>query len=87
MRVCEVLMLLQFGAVCTQPMEHTPMAKKRPTKMDVVPEEKTSKAVRLELSLHDIERLERCARERGLSNASYARMAVLERIKTDEGSK
>jgi hypothetical protein len=61
------------------------MAKKSPKKMNAVQDAKTSKAVRLELSLHDIDRLESCARERGLSNASYARMAVLERIKTDEG--
>jgi hypothetical protein len=43
------------------------------------------KGVRLDLSSTDHERLGRCARERGLTMASYARMAVLERLKTDEG--
>jgi hypothetical protein len=45
----------------------------------------TAKPVRLDLSPADHERLERCAKERGLSKSSYARMAVLERIKADEG--
>ena len=45
------------------------------------------KGVRLDLSERDHERLERCSRERGLTMASYARMAVLERLKADEGSK
>lgn len=61
------------------------MAKKRAKKVDAVKEEKTAKAVRLELQPIDHERLERCARERGLNMSSYARMAVLERIKADEG--
>jgi hypothetical protein len=49
--------------------------------------ERSRRPVRLELTASDHARLERCAAERGLSNASYARMAVLERIKVDEGSK
>jgi hypothetical protein len=62
------------------------MAKKRAPKVDAVREEKVIKPIRLGLPPADHKRLERCARERGLSNASYARMAVLERIKADEGS-
>ncbi|MGP0068718.1 MAG: hypothetical protein ACLQGP_34595 [Isosphaeraceae bacterium] len=42
------------------------------------------KGVRLDLSEGDHERLERCSRELGLTMASYARMAVLERLKADE---
>jgi len=41
-------------------------------------------AVRLDLSSRDAARLERCAQAKGLSKASYARMATLERIKADE---
>jgi hypothetical protein len=40
--------------------------------------------VRLNLSLDDHARLEKCAKAKGLNKASYARMAVLERIKSDE---
>jgi hypothetical protein len=46
--------------------------------------EPTRKAVRLDLTPTDHARLERCARDRGLNRASYARQAVLERIKADE---
>jgi hypothetical protein len=63
------------------------MAKKTgrtaPTRADA----RSGRPVRLELTTGDHARLERCAAERGLSKASYARMAVLERIKADEGSK
>jgi len=48
-------------------------------------EERLVKGVRLDLSPANHKRLERCARERGLTMASYARMALLERLKTDEG--
>jgi hypothetical protein len=51
--------------------------------MAVKKEAKVS-AVRLDLSAGDHERLERCAGERGLSKAAYARQAVLARIKADE---
>jgi hypothetical protein len=44
-----------------------------------------ARPVRLDLSPKDHDRLERCAREKGLNKSSYARMAVLERIKADEG--
>jgi hypothetical protein len=45
---------------------------------------RTAVAVRLDMTPRDAERLERCARAKGLSRASYARMATLERIKADE---
>lgn len=45
-----------------------------------------TKPVRLELSLADIARLERVARSKGLSNAAYARQAVLLAIRADERS-
>jgi hypothetical protein len=63
------------------------VAKKSAKKMDVAEKVKVLKAVRLELSPVDHERLEQCARERGLNMASYARMAVLERIKADEAAR
>jgi hypothetical protein len=43
------------------------------------------KGIRLDLLPTDHKRLERAATERGLTMASYARMAVLERLKADEG--
>ncbi len=60
------------------------MVKKRTPKVNALQEEKVLKPVRLGLSPADHKRLERCARARGLSNASYARMVVLERIRADE---
>ncbi len=42
------------------------------------------KGVRLDLSPGDDERLERVARERGITMSSYARMKLLESIKADE---
>jgi hypothetical protein len=63
------------------------MAKKVAARPAQQAQERSGRPVRLELSAGDHERLERCARERGLSKASYARMAVLERLKTDEANK
>jgi very-short-patch-repair endonuclease len=61
---------------------------KKGTKMNAVQTEKAARPVRLDLSESDHQRLERLARERGLNKASYARQAVLERMKADEaGSK
>lgn len=60
------------------------MAKKRATKVEVVKVERSGKPVRLDLADPDFERLERVAKHMGLTKASYARMAVLERIRTDE---
>jgi hypothetical protein len=42
------------------------------------------KGVRLDFSSADHERLKHCAKERGLSMASYARQAVLAMIRSDE---
>jgi hypothetical protein len=61
------------------------MAKKRAKKLESLESKKTAKPVRLDLSQSDHERLESCARAIGLNKSSYARMAVLERIKADEG--
>jgi hypothetical protein len=62
-----------------------PMAvKKESSKVNPVPEERAVKPVRLELSETDHERLEACARARGLNKASYCRQAVLKEIKADE---
>lgn len=63
------------------------MAKKSPKKAIAVEPERMGRPVRLDLSETDHERLERCAREKGLNKASYARMAVLERLRADEASK
>jgi hypothetical protein len=59
--------------------------KKGAKRMTAVQVEKTVKPVRLDLSEADHKRLERLARERGLNKASYARQAVLERMRADEG--
>jgi hypothetical protein len=59
--------------------------KKGAKHMSAVQAEKAVKPVRLDLSEADHERLERLARERGLNKASYARQAVLERMRADEG--
>lgn len=45
---------------------------------------RVGKAVRLDLSPKDHDRLERASEERGLSKSSYARMAVLAFLKQDE---
>ena len=63
------------------------MAKKQAGKKTVstsVKQAKTTKPVRLDLSPGDYERLDRCAREHGLTKSSYARRAVLKEIKADE---
>lgn len=60
------------------------MAKKRASKVPAVEEPKVARPVRLDLSPVDHDRLERIARGKGLNKASYARMAVLERLKSDE---
>ena len=62
------------------------MAKKKAggKKVEAVEEERAVKAVRLELAPEDYDRLERCAKRRGLNKASYSRMAVLALIERDE---
>jgi hypothetical protein len=42
------------------------------------------KAVRLDLSEKDHERLDRVATAKGLNMAAYSRMAILERLRKDE---
>ena len=51
--------------------------------MNTVQEQRLVKGVSLDLSPADHKRLERFARERGLTMASHARMAVLGRLKAD----
>jgi predicted DNA-binding protein len=60
------------------------MARKRVPKMPAVQDERVTKPIRLDMSISDYERLERCARERGLTKASYARQAVLSQVRRDE---
>jgi hypothetical protein len=57
---------------------------KKATKLRPV---RSGRGVRLDLTETDHERLERIAGERGPSKASYARMAVLECLKADVGTK
>jgi hypothetical protein len=52
--------------------------------MNAVQEERLVKGVRLDLSPADHKRLEKTSKERGLTMASYARMALFERLKADE---
>jgi hypothetical protein len=63
---------------------------KRTTKggkpMDVIEKKRVVKGVRLDLSPVDHKRLERAAKGSGLSMASYARLALFERLKADEGT-
>ena len=63
------------------------MARKRVTKVpaQVVQSPNVTKPIRLDMSIKDYERLERCARSKGLTKASFARMAVLAMIKEVEG--
>ena len=48
------------------------------------PGRRLGKAVRLDLSEKDHERLDRIANAKGLNMASYSRMAILERLRKDE---
>ena len=59
--------------------------KKAVRNRNAVQDKKVVKPVRLELSEADRETLARCAQVKGLNKASYARMAVLDRIRADEG--
>jgi hypothetical protein len=60
------------------------MARKRATKVNAIKTEREAKSVRLDLSMHDHERLERIAGRIGLNKASYCRMAVLKQLAADE---
>lgn len=63
------------------------MAKKKDPKVQATADDRMTKPVRLDLSEADFERLEKCAKEKGLTKASYARMAVLKEIKIDEANR
>lgn len=57
------------------------MAKKKGAKtVQATREPRTAKPVRLDLNPSDHERLEKQARKRGLSMASFVRMVILERL-------
>ncbi len=62
------------------------MAKKtaKAEPMNATVKEKVVKGVRLDLSPADHRRLNKLAKERGLTMSSYARMALFERMKDDE---
>lgn len=61
------------------------MAKKKARKkVSSTQEKRATMPVRLDLPLIDYERLERCARKRGLSRASYARQAVMDWMNRDD---
>jgi hypothetical protein len=61
------------------------MAKKRKKPVTAAPPVRKGKPVRLDLTESDHERLERIARSKGLNKAAFARMAVLEKLKAEEG--
>jgi hypothetical protein len=54
-------------------------------RMNADPAKRSVKGVRLDLSPADHKRLSKLAKERGLTMASYARLALFERMKEDEG--
>jgi hypothetical protein len=60
------------------------MGKQRAQKVITTQHVRAGRPVRLDLTEADHKRMERLATERGLSKASYARMAVLRQMKTDE---
>lgn len=62
------------------------MARKQAKKVQATVEEPKARPVRLVLPNEDVDRLEAVARARGLSNASFVRMVVLQAIKEAEGS-
>jgi hypothetical protein len=91
--VARYTMLVRNGIVLVKqrliqnPSGVTDMAKKtvRTSKRPAAAKEvRLVKGVRLDLSPGDHGRLERVARERGLTMSSYARMRLLECIKADE---
>jgi hypothetical protein len=59
----------------------------KPTNAAAAKELRLVRDVRLDLCPTDHQRLEHIARERGLTMASCARMVLLERLMTDEGSR
>ncbi len=63
------------------------MAKRTANKSRITQAQRAARPVRPDHSETDHESLILCAKERGLNKASYARQAVLEKIKSDEVSK
>jgi hypothetical protein len=62
-------------------VKSTPKGKK---KTPAPSKDRLVQGVRLDLAPTDHDRLKSAARRRGLTMASYARMAVLERLETDQ---
>jgi predicted DNA-binding protein len=62
------------------------MAKKTTRSKDVKTTHKqpATKPIRLAITPEDHKRLDQCARQRGLTKASYVRMAILALIRKDE---
>jgi hypothetical protein len=75
------------GAVEIRQKGRTLMAKKAKKGGKKVRAKEATRPVRLDLAVADCLRLEDCARRKGLSMASYARMAVLEAIRKDEAER
>ncbi len=63
------------------------MAKKEVKQVNATQAEPTTKAVRLDLTMKDHARLDRQAKKRGLTKASYSRMVLLEKLDEEDGGK
>ena len=59
-------------------------AKKKPVTAPAPPQKRRGRPVRLDLTEPEHEHLQSAAEKLGLSKASYARQATLERIRQDE---
>jgi hypothetical protein len=68
-------------------IERPVIAGANPDSVEVIPVSLGGRPVRLDLTHEDHERLERCARRYGLSKSSYVRIALFERMESDEGGK
>lgn len=63
------------------------MAKNRaPKKMQAAITERATRPVRLDLTIEDHERLERCAKRYGISKSSYVRMTLFKGMESDESN-
>jgi hypothetical protein len=60
------------------------MARKRVKKVTAASQQRVGRPVRLDLTDEVHERLQRQADKLGLNKASYARMALMERLQADE---
>lgn len=81
----DALLLVYWGMWFPGPGRSPSMAKKKAAKVNTVQTEKAARPVRLDLSDADHQRLERCARKRGLNKASYSRMVILEKLDEEDG--